>query len=73
MIFPEMHGMHARADDERIDILVQGIEKISADAFALPLVEPVALDEIATGRGKDPDLHETWFLIFLLAASQSSN
>src|SRR6266705_5315206 len=73
MIFPEMHGMHARTDDQRIDIRVQRIEKIGADTLGLHFVEPVAVDQIPAGGGKDPDLHETLFLIFLLAASQSSN
>src|SRR3990172_7468187 len=73
MVFPEMHGMHARADHQRTDIRVQRVEKIRADAFGLHLIEPVAFDQIAAGGCKDPDLHETLVLIFLLADSQSSN
>src|SRR5712671_4363026 len=73
MIFPEMHGMHARTDDQRIDVRVQRVEKIDTNTLGLHFVEPVAVDQIAAGGGKDSYLHQTLLLIFLLAVSQSSN
>ena len=73
MIRPEMHGMHSRIDDQRIDIRVQRIEKIGADTLSLHFIEPVSLDQIEAGRGKDFELHEALFLIFPLATFQSLN
>jgi hypothetical protein len=45
MVFTEMRGMHARADSQRIDVRVQRVEKICADAVGLHLLDEAARRE----------------------------
>ena len=73
MIMAEVCGMNAGRHDQRIDIRIQRIQEVTADALRLSLVKFVAVDEVATRGRENSDFHEILFLMFFLAVSQSSN
>ena len=49
MIFSEMAGMHARANDQRIDSRAKRTKEIGTNTLGMQLMEPVTVDQSPAG------------------------
>jgi len=65
--------MDTRIKSQRINVGVEGIQKILADAARLRLVERKSIHKIQLGAVENPNSHETRSWICFFAVSQSVN
>jgi len=56
VIVTEVQGVDTRVDPQRLDVRVHRVQKVSAYARSLLLIEPISSHQIATGGYENPDL-----------------